>query len=224
MQQMRSRRGQALGGVGLLVVWLAGAAAAGAGQPLYPGPDGRPRIDLVWFDPLNALPVSPAGVAGEVQQVFADLGVETTWAAGSPDHPTMPPQINVVFLSAMPSPLLPANLLGVVSAAQHARTVWVVIGNVMRTVGVDPEAGTLTRREAAAVARALGRVVAHEVVHLAAPRLTHTRGGLMQASLDRAALVDGRLRLDTASRRAVLPALARLADPATELEPLTIAG
>jgi hypothetical protein len=46
----------------------------------------------------------------------------------------------------------------------------------------------------------------------------------MQASLGRRDLGMGRLRLDLASRRAVLPGLARLADPAFVLAPLTIAG
>jgi hypothetical protein len=211
-----------VGGV-VLAAALAGVDA-GAAQPLYAGGGGPPRIDLVWFDPLNVLPPDVQAVGREVQAVFDDVGVETTWTRGAADEPTSPPQVNVVFLAALPSPALPAATLGVVTVGRNIRTLWIVVPNVLRTLGVVADRGPLGRHEAAAVARALGRVVAHEVVHLAAPRLGHTREGLMQASLDRSSLVNGELLLDAASRRAVFPALARLADPTRRLSARTIAG
>jgi hypothetical protein len=211
--------------VGAVVLAAALASTdAGAAPPLFAGPGGPPRIDLVWFDPLNVLPPVVEAVGQEVQTVFEDLGVDTTWTRGAADQPTSPPQVNVVFLAALPSPALPAATLGVVTVGQNVRTLWIVVPNVLRTLGVAPAEVPLGRREAAAVARALGRVVAHEVVHLAAPRLGHTREGLMQKSLDRSSLVEGMLLLDAASRRAVFPALSRLADPASRLETRTIAG
>jgi hypothetical protein len=209
--------------LGVLAAALA-SADADAAPPLFTGQGGRPRIDLVWFDPLNVVPPVAEGIGREVQAIFDDLGVDTTWTAGSADEPTSPPQVNVVFLTAVPSPALPAQTMGVVTVGQNVRSLWIVVPNVLRAMGVAPELGPLGVREAAMVARALGRVVAHEVVHLAAPRLGHARDGLMQASLGRSNLVDGMLRLDAASRRAVFPALARLADPRSRIESQTIAG
>jgi hypothetical protein len=224
MQRTPSRFGQGLGGGALMAVWLVGAQAAGAGQPLHTGPDGRPRIDLVWFDPLNVARPAADGIGREVALIFDDLGVATTWTAGAMGSYTAPPQVNVVFLAALPSSALPAATMGVVTSARESRTVWVVVPNVVRVLGGAQGSAPGGRLEDAILARALGRVVAHEIVHLAAPRLAHAAEGLMQASLGRRDLGMGRLRLDLASRRAVLPGLARLADPAFVLAPLTIAG
>jgi hypothetical protein len=222
---MRNRGSRSrLAGTALLTVLVGVCCAVVEAGQVHTGPDGRPRIDLVWFDPLNVLPCASRDVGREVAAVFDELGVETTWMAGSADEPTEPPQLNVVFLAAVPSPTLPADTLGVVSARRNTRTVWIVVPNVLGTIGVADGAPMGFGVTAAQVARALGRVVAHEVVHLAAPRLGHTRDGLMQAKLGRSALTTSTLRLDAASRRAVLPGLARLADPAARLETLTIVG
>ena len=212
-----------LAGSALVAALVAACGAAEAGQPpLHTGPDGRSSIDLVWFDPLNAVTCPPAEIGREIADVFGELGVETTWTEGSDDEPTAPPQLNVVFLAAVPSSGLPADTLGVVLSRRNTRTVWIVVPNVLQAIrSGGPMSGSVT---AAQLARGLGRVVAHEVVHLAAPRLGHTEDGLMRARLDRTALTVGTLRLDAASRRAVLPGLARLGDPASRLETLTIVG
>ena len=48
------------------------------------------------------------------------------------------------------------------------------------------------------VARAVGRILAHELVHLIAPDLPHARSGLMGASVGRAQLLGNGVGLDPA--------------------------
>jgi hypothetical protein len=72
------------------------------------------------------------------------------------------------------------------------------------------------------LAKALGRVVVHELVHRVAPDLPHADSGVMQADLGGSDLMRGRLPLDDGSRSAVLAALreARLvAEAANHLSP-----
>jgi hypothetical protein len=59
--------------------------------------------------------------------------------------------------------------------------VWVFVDNVRETLGLSPtdERPASARR----LGIALGRVVAHEVVHTLAPRFPHTRRGLMREAL-----------------------------------------
>ena len=56
--------------------------------------------------------------------------------------------------------------------------------------------------------RALGRVVAHELVHAIAPLEPHADRGLMQASLNRAVLTGPRLAIDERRARAFVRELA----------------
>jgi hypothetical protein len=57
------------------------------------------------------------------------------------------------------------------------------------------------------LAKALGRVVVHELVHRIAPELPHARSGLMREDLGASFLTRRSVSLDEASAAAVLSAL-----------------
>jgi hypothetical protein len=59
----------------------------------------------------------------------------------------------------------------------------------------------------AELARALARVVAHEVFHVVAPAVPHASSGLMSGRLGRAELLRRESRIDSGSRRALWAAL-----------------
>jgi hypothetical protein len=95
--------------------------------------------------------------------------------------------------------------------------VWAFVNNVKRAVGLDPEPGRdLAPCEHALLSRALGRVVAHEIVHAVAPDHPHDRRGLMKHSLSRGALLGARAPLGQDCARAVLAGLASWPERPTE--------
>jgi hypothetical protein len=69
--------------------------------------------------------------------------------------------------------------------------------SVARVLGLDAHARIAwSGRERQQVATALGRVVAHEVVHAVTPQLSHTTRGLLSNTLNRSHLVHQSLLLD----------------------------
>jgi hypothetical protein len=168
----------------------------------------RPLISLVWFDPTGALPVPVEHVAAEVQSLFASWNLDVTWrTAVAGVTVVMAPEVSVI-VQPRSRPGRP-DILGEVEPGQDARAAWVSVEGVMRALGQRRAPGrALAGKEAAEFVTALARVVSHEIVHLAAPDLPHTREGLMRASFSRRDLTQGTPSLEGA---ASLPFRLRLA-------------
>ena len=84
-------------------------------------------------------------------------------------------------------------------------TIFVFFPAVMRTIGqhgVPANPGNM-----AALSRAMGRVVSHELVHVLAPERGHAPAGLMAPRLSRGLLLGGAIWLDGTSSRLVRVAL-----------------
>jgi hypothetical protein len=95
---------------------------------------------------------------------------------------------------------------------QRIDAVYIFFKNVMRCLGHDPEQGSLmTPAQRRDLGRALGRVVAHEVVHALAPSAPHALDGLMGEKLNRSFLQKFRVPEDSEMKEAVLRGLALLA-------------
>jgi hypothetical protein len=86
------------------------------------------------------------------------------------------------------------------------RAVWAFLENVRWTLGQgrDLPAVDLERT----LGLALGRVVAHEVIHSVAPEEPHSRSGLMSHSMNQTLLSSGKAPLDARCARAFLSGLA----------------
>jgi hypothetical protein len=80
----------------------------------------------------------------------------------------------------------------------------VFLAEIRRTLDLDAEKTEFPKaRETMILARALARVVAHEIVHAVAPEADHTTAGLMQSELTRANLEMKSLSLSVEARDAL---------------------
>jgi hypothetical protein len=157
----------------------------------------RPHLRVVWFDPASAAPFAYAGAGGEVRSILGAAGVNVVWekrAAG----PLAPGEIAVILLSGEPARMaMRPDVMGCVIKGGGPSVLWVNLATVARMLGLGARSHIAwSGRERQQVATALGRVVAHEIVHVVAPELPHATQGLLSAVLDRYRLVYQRLRLD----------------------------
>jgi hypothetical protein len=85
------------------------------------------------------------------------------------------------------------------------RAVWVFHESLRLALGLDQ--GPLPPRDRDALGRALGRVVAHEVIHAIAPEAPHAGTGLMRHALDRNFLLGTKASVDARCATAFLTRL-----------------
>lgn len=183
---------------------LAIASAVAASLPvLGAAGEAAPLVRLSLVD-LEGLPPDVAErMAAETAAVLGALGarVEVRRKQASDIHD--PRDLLVVVMPGDPGPLLERGVLGAVQRDAPTRALWVFPRTVRKALG---------RSGGAALAQALGRVVAHEVVHLACPWREHDRRGLMAARMSRATLRGQALELPAELRRDFVLAVSAQAD------------
>src|SRR5262245_42059308 len=214
---MRKSRKNVLLGVGFAA--LAVGAEAVTPDECSPfvekGPEGGspPALTLVWFDPHGMLPRGFETMAREVQGIFGTLHLDVAWVRCGPDSSFLgdSTELSVVMLPRLAHGRPKDRVMGlVVKGSEPIHSIWVFPSSVRQALGLPrlPGAGSGSSEEQS-VGRALGRIVAHEVVHAIAPEEPHASEGLMQASLGRSTLLEGTVGLDPRSARALLVGLAR---------------
>lgn len=173
-----------------------------------------PQLTLVVYDVHGLLDSAFADLVDETSAIFKDMGVAIVWkkgALGTTYGGAGLPEVPVILLKEPPGGLHgQSDLLGLIAKNQPA-AIWVFVENVRRTIGVtgqDPGPAKANRLPVA-----VGRVVAHEIVHSLAPELGHTKRGLMRDALDRDALA-GRGRPSHAECVGAVRAALKLAPPA----------
>ena len=154
---------------------------------------------LVWFDFGELLPSDEADVEREVRSIFCRLGVDVGWQIGGSGHilndDARVPQIPVILRKRSPRRL---EVMGQVPQDSSVRpVVWVYLDGVKAALGLDGSVrrGHASRQASRAIATAVGRVAAHEVIHALAPYQPHAAHGLMRSSLGRTALLGPQRRL-----------------------------
>jgi hypothetical protein len=178
-----------------VAAWVAALAAvatpAAAGEP-------RPKLGLVWVDPVRLAPGAYGVMKAESSCVLAGLGAEVSWTQALdgavlgpesmaviavPTHHSADGETRHVMGAARPHPSLPP-------------AVWVYPDEIAWALGLDPRAhSSWGPGERAVFGRALARVVSHEVVHaLGVP--WHAARGLMAARLARRALTAPTITVD----------------------------
>jgi hypothetical protein len=151
-------------------------------------------LALTWQDPMGALPLSEAMLADDLRALLAPAGVALAWETIGPEVVTTGKPLRVVLLAAESTDR--SEVMGSVLRRPSSRTAWINLPEVERTLGLRRRSHSpLPPGQARALSRALSRVIAHEVVHLAAPELPHMRGGLMAARLGRPFLTAPRVPL-----------------------------
>jgi hypothetical protein len=151
-------------------------------------------------------------MSGEVQAIFQDLGVRVSWrdGEGGTFGGGAAPEVAVILLPEDPvARRARERVMGLVLRKQAPnRAMWLFLSNVRWTLGLS------ARRKAPPAARewqdvglALGRVLAHELIHAIVPDEPHSRDGLMHHSLDRDFLLGGPVKVDRSCATALLTEL-----------------
>ncbi len=174
-----------------------------------------PHLALVWNDPYRGLPHTYKTMKREVERIFNDVGIDVRMEKRGLEirheaEYAKLMEVNIVLLPVEPTAWgKGAGVLGVTMWRPGEKPgVYLFFPSIVRSLGLELRRRTLERPPATKeLARAIGRIVAHELVHFIAPSHPHTEEGLMCILLDRRFLVQSRIRLDPASARAVVDGL-----------------
>lgn len=148
----------------------------------------------------------PAKIVGAELQHALGPDVRVAWRPAGRDRAWAEPEVAVIALDTVPPGNLSARAMG--AAQANGRALWLFLSNVAWSLGMPEGGGILSMSHRVALARAAGRVVAHEVTHLVGG-LGHAPLGLMRAQLDRQTLLTARLRLDAGAARTLRDCVVR---------------
>ncbi len=186
----------------LTVLWSAKIVVGGEGR----------RLELVWQDAHGLFPDFER-VRSEADPIFRDLGVTVRWEVGAEPRPSDAGgrRIHVVLMPSEPAGWgISPSAMGVVLLPERARqsTAYLFYPPILRNVGLGRKAGAmLNPRERRDVARALARVVVHEVIHAIVPHLSHADEGVMHDALLAGALSKNAIEIDDRTREELLRAM-----------------
>jgi hypothetical protein len=170
------------------------------GAARHEAPTAPRALRVLWVDSDGNCPVDVKAVAREARRILKPMNVDVDWMEVSTlQRVAMPNDVLVVTLSRDPAgrkdPPMGATLR---NGAQVG--VWVLCPAVAEVLG-----GARDCRDGCAskISTAVGRVVAHELVHVVAPEAPHASWGLMATRLDAVALTQPVLLVDPNTQRAV---------------------
>jgi hypothetical protein len=165
------------------IAFVLTCAMAGAGAPEARA-SGEPGARVDEPVPLTAAAIEVARVPPVafdiMQQELAALleptGVRLVWRRAGPSGETSPEELRVVFLGG-PARGLHAGrgVLAATLPTGPAPTIWVYTPTVVESLGPAAD-GPATPRARRALGLALGRILAHELVHVLAPEIPHGHG------------------------------------------------
>lgn len=149
-------------------------------------PETSPQLRLAWIDPTGIAGRSGPGARAEAARIFGAMGVHLTWRRSTAGAAARGDEIRVILLDRAAGDGGRSVVLGATpDHFEDARFVWIHVPSVRGSLGLagrDPAA--LDLPDDCRVGLALGRVIAHELVHALAPALPHGNG-LMAARLTR---------------------------------------
>jgi hypothetical protein len=163
--------------------------------------DEAPLVRLSLVDLQGLSPDVSGGASAEAAVVLGRLGARVQVRSKRPGDAHDPRDLLVVVMPGHPGPLLERTVLGAIQRDAPTRALWVFPRTIAAALGLAGDAAAWTAAERARFATALGRVVAHEIVHLTCPWRDHDRSGLMAARMSRATLRGGALDLEAELRR-----------------------
>ena len=165
------------------------------------------HLPILWLNGAEATSFPAAVAEQEVVEIFRDMDIEVSWVSQTrSQEENTPPPIRVIVISTPPDRWsLPADALGVrIVDGLQARAVYVLLSSLQRALGIAPNMHRRpTPMERRQIAEAVGRVAAHEIVHLLTQSGEHDAGGLMRASWSLSSLTTRKLRVQPATIRQV---------------------
>jgi hypothetical protein len=167
-------------------------------------PRTTPAPDVVWMDLAGVPALSEEAARREAAKVLLEVGLLPRWRVGTARDVVGPHELPVVLLRRDRSARRGADpVLGACNARSSSPRAWVYLDNLTWAMGVASVDGALTAEQAVRLGRAIGRIVAHEVIHAVAPGVEHARSGIMSARFDRRDLLAAHLPVDVGTRRMV---------------------
>jgi hypothetical protein len=193
--------------VGTAFIFLAALCTAGGERAAA---EESPRLRLVWIDVLDLAPFAFPFATREAAAILAEAGVATAWTLATPSTETGVDELRILLLGEpVARARLSRRVMGCTRRDGNPRATWVYLSTVLWALGLPSQAARgLLAREQEEVGRALGRVVAHEIVHALVPDLPHRQDGLMAGHLTRVLLVCSRVSLTPHEGRALRARLA----------------
>ncbi len=174
-------------------------------------PRTAPVPEVVWMDLAGVPALAEEAARREAAEVLQDVGLVPRWRVGSAHDLVGPHDLPVVLLRRDHSARRgKGRVLGACTAQSTPPRAWVYLDNLAWVMGVASGDGPLTAEEAVRLGRAIGRIVAHEVIHAVAPHVEHARSGIMSARFDRRDLLASHLAVDLGTRRSVQAVLATM--------------
>lgn len=163
-----------------------GLAAPRRLEPAPPAPDPL-HARLVWIDPARVATGVEAGARDEARSILKKMGLSVAWRRGDAAEVARPGEVRVILLDRAAARAPGVLVLGATPATFEGEPfVWVHVPSVRAVVGLRPDGppATVEPPLTRAFGVALGRVVAHELVHALAPSVPHGTG-LMSEKLTR---------------------------------------
>ena len=122
----------------------------------------------------------------EAARLLRQLGLAVSWRRAGASEPVLDGEVRVILLDRAVVGEARASVLGATPThVEGSPFVWIHVPGVRQAVGVG--AGALEASDGFRLGVALGRVIAHELVHALAPSVPHGEG-LMKSRLTRADL------------------------------------
>jgi hypothetical protein len=175
------------------------------------GTGPAPRLlRLVWIDPVRAADGLGPWARGEASRLLSVMGLASAWREAAAGDAVDDDELRVIVLGRVARSDAGVLVLGATPpGASGSRFVWVHADSVRTMLGGRPGwiADFAGRRR---LGLALGRVVAHELVHALAPAVPHG-GGLMAGRLGRRELEAARIDIGAEVSAELRHALERVA-------------
>jgi len=203
------------------------AGSAGRGRPAQAmGLQSSPpdAIDLLLTDRIGLSRRTRQSVLREVERVFAGLGARVHWHQSRSDLKDSDENrgLEIVLSSERPEDAgQNRRTMGIAFAAPGPRFTSGGLAIVFPYKVAEVVSPVATYRSAGVAAtrgqyfsQALGRVIAHEIIHILLPEHPHSSGGLMNATQNRSAFIAREPVIDEGCARAFHHALLRPQDSA----------
>lgn len=173
-----------------------------------------PHLSLVWHDSYNLAPKVYGVMKREVESIFSEIGIDASVRRGEVGRyfrsETSCPEVNVV--------LHPKNSAAFgfdedAMGAAFGNYAYIFPAKIKEALAQGGDQSSERLRALNQLGQALGRVVAHEVIHVISPGRPHAEEGLMCGSLTRLDLIRRHILLDSESAAAIHARLLRKKAP-----------
>ena len=174
------------GGTFLFPLDFAATHAASPSAGTLPAAEGARPLRLAWLDPAEVAVRCGTGAREEAVRVFKAMGIPANWRRANAGELARAEEIRVILLDRGALNGRHAAVLGSTPTRfESTPFVWIHVPSVRRALGLPGSDRTLLElRDGYSLGVALGRVIAHEIVHALAPGVAHGEG-LMASRLTR---------------------------------------